>query len=261
MVRLLWMCVVLALFTFFLVFFYRERFMFFPSTEFLDISGGEWVEIDSQISGYHMHCNTNNLPEENPKSETLILYSHGNGGNLTWYTHTIYLLRNFGDVLIYDYPGYGYSKGTCTEKEVLNSGLTAYDYAVKLGYKHIVCYGFSMGGSVSINIASKRNPDGLILQSTFSRISDCVPIIGNLTLGNFFRSIENANKIECPVVVLHSLKDMVVPYDSSKELHDRIVSRKKFVDIEGGHNSAVLNGGIFTEIFDFLLKIKDDLGH
>ena len=249
----------------FLVFFYRERFMFLPSSEFFDISGGKWVEIDSHISGYHIQ---NNLSQK----DTLILYSHGNGGNLTWhsYSRVAYLLKDFGDVLMYDYPGYGRSKGTCTEKEVLNSGLVAYDYAVNLGYKNIVCYGFSMGGSVSINIASQRSPseikfqkdqrivlskqspNGLILQSTFSRISDCVPVIGDFALGNFFRSIENANAIKCPVVILHSLKDGVVPYDSSKELYDSVITRKKFIDIEGDHNSAVLNKEIFSEVFDFL---------
>ncbi len=238
------LCIAVLIF----VFSYRERLMFWPSSKFFDISGGNWVEIENQISGYHIRT----PPGEGSCSQTLILYSHGNGGNLTWYSHTMYLLTYFGDVLMYDYSGYGRSKGMCTEKEILNNGLIAYDYAINLGYKRVLCYGFSMGGSVSINIASQRNPDGLILQSTFSRISDCVPVIGNFALKNFFRSIENANTIKCPVVVLHSLKDRLVPYDSSKELYDSIVTRKKFIDIEGDHDSAILNKEIFSEVFDFL---------
>lgn len=243
-----WIYIILCIAVLIVVLSYRERFMFWPSSNFFDISGGKWIEIENQISGYHIRT----PPDESPRSQTLILYSHGNGGNLTWYSHTMYLLTYFGDVLMYDYSGYGKSKGMCTEKEVLNSGLIAYDYAITLGYKKIVCYGFSMGGSVSVNIASQRNPDGLILQSTFSRISDCVPVIGNFALGNFFRSIEIANTIKCPVVVLHSLKDRLIPYDSSLELYDSIITRKKFIDIEGDHNSAKLNKEIFSEVFDFL---------
>ena len=240
------LCVIL-----FVAFFNRERFMFMPSSKFFDISGGKWIEIDSHISGYLLTQVRNSSDEDN-SHKTLILYSHGNGGNLTWYNGTTYLLGQFGDVLMYDYPGYGRSKGTCTEKEVLDSGLTAYDYAIGLGYKRIICYGFSMGGSVSVNIASQRNPDGIILQSTFSQISDCIPAFVQFTIRDFFRSIENVDMIKCPVVMLHSLKDEVVPYDSSLKLYDSIITRKKFIDIEGGHNSAVLNEEIFSEVFDFL---------
>ncbi len=232
----------------FFVWFKRERFLFWSIPKFYDISGGKWVELGDGISGYHISTQT----DKGSRPETLILYSHGNGGNLTWYTSTIYLLKNFGDVLAYDYSGYGRSKGTCTEKEVLDSGLTAYDYAVTLGYKQVVCYGFSMGGSISVNIASQRNPDGLVLQGTFSCISDCIPEFVQFIIRDFFRSIENANAIKCPVVVLHSLKDNVVPYNSSKELYDSILTRKKFINLEGGHNSAVLNKEIFSEVFDFL---------
>ena len=234
----------------FVVFFYRERFMFLPSSKFYDISGGEWIEIDntsSNVSGYHVKQSRG---ENSP--ETLILYSHGNGGNLTWYTSTLNLLKDFGDVLMYDYSGYGHSKGSCTEKEVLNSGLVAYDYAAGLGYKRIICYGFSMGGSVSVNIASQREPHGLILQSTFARISDCIPSVVQFTIKDFFQSIEKVKDIKCPVVILHSLEDRVVPYDSSLKLYDSLTSRKKFIDIDGGHNLAILNKEIFSEVFDFL---------
>jgi pimeloyl-ACP methyl ester carboxylesterase len=240
----------------FFAWFKRERFLFWPIPISKDISGGKWVEIGDGIAGYLLPRVQNSLGNETPhRPKTLILYSHGNGGNLTWYTNTLYLLKNFGDVLAYDYSGYGRSNGSCTEKEVLNSGLAAYDYAVTLGYKQVVCYGFSMGGSISVNIASQRNPDGLILQGTFSRISDCIPGFVQFLIKDFFRSVENANSINCPVVMLHSLKDEVVPYDSSKELYDMIKSRKKFINLEGGHNTAVLNKEIFSEAFTFLEPI------
>ena len=230
---------------------HRERFMFLPSSKFYDISEGEWIEIEnagSDLSGY--------LMKQPKKSDTLILYSHGNGGNLTWYIPTLDLLKDFGDVLAYDYPGYGKSKGKCTEKEVLNSGLVAYDYAINLGYKRIICYGFSMGGAVSVHIASQRKLDGLILQSTFARISDCVPMIGNSVVGDFFQSIEKVDSINCPVVILHSTSDWVVPYDSSLKLYNSLSGKKKFINIKGGHNYAQLNKEILSEAFDFLNGTK-----
>ena len=259
-----WLFVILSIIIviFFGIFYFRERLMFIPSKEFFKISDGEWIEIEEYISGYHLKNSIRNgVQSSSEKNNTLILYSHGNGGNITWYTDTIYLLKNFGDVLAYDYPGYGLSKGKCTEKDILESGLIVYDYVVKLGYQKIICYGFSMGGAVSTYIASKRSqienvdnisPSGLILQSTFSKISDCIPVIGDITMGNFFRSIDLINSVNCPIVVLHSSKDEVVPCRSSKELYDKISSKKKFIDIEGGHNTSVLNKEILTEVFNFL---------
>jgi pimeloyl-ACP methyl ester carboxylesterase len=226
--------------------------MFLPSSKLDNITGGEWIEIKDDtkdsvgvISGYYIKHSDSNL-------NTLILYSHGNGGNLTWYIPTLDLLKNFGDVLVYDYPGYGLSKGTCNEKDVLSSGLIAYDYAVSLGYKRILCYGFSMGGSVSVHIASQRKPHGLILQSTFACICDCLPSFVQFTIQEFFRSIDKVKDIDCPVVILHSTEDGVVPYNSSVRLYNSLTSRKKFIDIKGGHNSAKLNEEIFTKAFNFL---------
>lgn len=243
---------ILCIVIFFFVFSHRERFMFLPSSKLYNITGGEWIEIKDTnskgtISGYYIKQS-----EIEKSRDILILYSHGNGGNLTWYTPTLDILKNFGDVLAYDYPGYGLSKGTCNEKDVLNSGLIAYDYAISLGYKRILCYGFSMGGSVSINIASQRKPDGLILQSTFACICDCIPSFVQFTIQEFFRSIDKVKDVECPVVVLHSTEDRVVPYDSSIRLYNSLANKKKFIDIKGGHNSAKLNKEILSKTFEFL---------
>lgn len=222
----------------------KERLMFFPSSRLDSIYGGSWVTFGGplKLSGFHIKKG----------KETLILYSHGNGGNLTWYTPMADLLKTYGDVFMYDYPGYGLSNGECTEKSVLESGLVAYDYVKSLGYSQIICYGFSMGGAVSIHIASNRDIDGLILQSTFSRISDCIPYIGDSLVGDFFRSIDKVHLVKCPVVVMHSQGDRVVPYSSSEKLFHSILPQKIFIDLVGGHNDDCVSDLHIKQSMDFL---------
>jgi len=125
--------IILVFFLF--VYLFKDKFMFMPGHEAFPIEGGEWVEFGPGLSGYLIKRGGNKV----------VIYSHGNGGNLTWYTPTAYRLAEKSDVFLYDYPGYGYSKGTPNEQSVLNSGLEAYDYINSLGYKKIYCYGFSLG--------------------------------------------------------------------------------------------------------------------
>lgn len=223
----------------------KERLMFYPSSRLDSIYGGKWVTFNSpsgKLSGYHINKGKN----------ILFLYSHGNGGNLTWYTPMAETLEKYGDVLLYDYPGYGLSEGTCYESSVLDSGLAAYDYATTLGYQHIICYGFSMGGAVSVHIASQRDVHGMILQGTFSQIADCVPYVGSSLVGDFFRSIDRVPNIKCPVVVLHSKEDGVVPYSSSQKLFRSLSTKKLFIDIFGGHNDNSVGPHVIKRCVEFL---------
>jgi pimeloyl-ACP methyl ester carboxylesterase len=78
------------------------------------------------------------------------------------------LARN-ADVMLFDYPGYGESTGSPTASVILENALAVYDYTVSLetsAGKKRVLYGFSVGGMVAAQIASRRAVDGLVLEAT-----------------------------------------------------------------------------------------------
>lgn len=222
-----------------IVYLFKNRLMFMPSSMLLNISGGKWLKFNN-LSGYISQTG----------SRDIVIFSHGNGGNLTWYTPITDRLGKRIDVFSYDYPGYGLSEGIPTEESVLKSGLEAYDFVKSLGYKRIYCYGFSLGGAVTTHIAKHRKVDGIVLQSTFAKMSDCVPIVGTLAVGNEFNSIHNIDTLKCPVLVAHSKDDNVVPYESAKALYDAINSVKYFCDIEGGHNDVPTQSEYYDRIFN-----------
>lgn len=230
-----------------IVYFFKNKVMFMPSSTLLDINDGKWLKFgnssvnsSSSLSGYIYQTG----------SKDIVIFSHGNGGNLTWYTPITDRLRNRIDVFTYDYPGYGLSEGIPTEESVLGSGLEAYDLVKSLGYKRIYCYGFSLGGAVTTHIAKHRKVDGMVLQSTFAKISDCVPIVGKIVVGTQFNSVYNVDSLECPVLIAHSKDDSVVPYESAKALYDAINSVKYFYDIQGGHNSPPIHSEYYDRIFN-----------
>ena len=89
----------------------------------------------------------------------MLLWSHGNAGNID--SRRVLLLalaaRGLG-VPAYDYRGYGRSEGSPSEQGVYLDATAAFDDLVARGTDPaiIACFGESLGGAVSIEVATRR---------------------------------------------------------------------------------------------------------
>lgn len=184
-----------------------------------------------------------------PEAEKTILFFHGNGGNISHRGDTVLLLHKLKlNTLIIDYPGYGTSKGKPTEENLYQSAQVAWDYLVtvkKIKPNNIVIFGRSLGGAVAVDLASKVNAGGLILESTFSSVRDIVNIIFPLLsktvyLRFSFDSLQKIDKVNYPVLVIHSPDDSVIPYKLGKKLFNKIKVKKTFLQISGDHNEGFM---------------------
>lgn len=236
--------VIIVLLLFIVIYLFKDKLLYMPSDKEFNIERGKWVKFGPELSGYLTQNRNNHI----------IIYSHGNGGNVTWYSSVISKLSERSDVFAYDYPGYGRSSGKPNEANVMESGLHAYDYLKSLGYKNIWCYGFSLGGSVTTNICSKRDVKGAVLQSTFYNMSDCIPILSELIAGKDFSS-DNISGISCPVVVSHSKKDSVVPYSSGRKLYDSLNCEKYFYELNNDHNYPPDKNEYYDYIFNTVFVV------
>ncbi|MBU1888379.1 MAG: alpha/beta fold hydrolase, partial [Candidatus Omnitrophica bacterium] len=92
-------------------------------------------------------------------STATILFCHGNGGNISHRIEKIALLNNLGlDVSIFDYRGYGRSRGRPSEKGFYADAGSAYGYLVSeknISPEKIILYGESLGGAVAIDLAAR----------------------------------------------------------------------------------------------------------
>jgi surfactin synthase thioesterase subunit len=232
-----------------------EKLLFSPSNLVIDIKDvkGEWIYIPVKVTHRKNAIVVSHLFHSNINNNRVFIFSYGSGSNFTHHEETIKMLLNYGDVLAYDYPGYGRSHGYTSEMGVYNSGLAVYD-TMRLEYKYadIICYGYCLGGAVSVYISANRNVDGLILQSTFSQISDCIPFIGHILIGKYFRSINHISKVKCPVVQFRGIGDIVVPKWSQMRLHNAIKSPKELVYISGSHTLYKIQCGIMEDALQFI---------
>ena len=193
-----------------------------------------------------------------------IIFCHGNAGNISHRVEKLKFFNELGcNVFIFDYRGYGKSKGSPSEKGLYLDAQGAYDYILtrKITPEGIIGYGESLGGAVIIDLATKRNLKGLIVDSSISSAKDMVKIIYPfLPYWLFAIRLDSVNKIRAlniTKLVIHSINDEIVPYKLGRRLYDNACEPKEFLQIHGGHNSCFFESeGILKEkIADFIKRI------
>lgn len=184
----------------------------------------------------------------------VILYLHGNDGNLSTSVSETALLRELGfPVLAVDYRGYGESTGRFpTEASVYEDAEAALAELLngQTDPRNIYVYGHSLGAAIAIELAV-RHPElgGLIVESGFTSIYDMArlePQYGifplGLLLNQRFDSISKVSRLELPVLYIHGTADQVVPYEMGEALFEHSAGRKRFITVHGGgheDNAAV----------------------
>lgn len=178
----------------------------------------------------------------------VLLFSHGNGGNISHRLEKLQMLHALNlDILIYDYRGYGMSRGSPSETGLYLDAAGMYDFLVNekgYGPEQIIGYGESLGGAVMIELVTGRSLKGLILEGTFSSIKDIArhyfPFVPSMMLKTKFDSISKIKNITVPKLIMHSIDDEVIPFKQGVALFEASSGPKKFIILKGGHNDSFL---------------------
>ena len=117
---------------------------------------------------YGMHLIHNDLGV----SGHTIFYCHGNTYHLDLVWTRVKLLYHAGyNIFVFDYRGFGKSDGEITEAGWYQDTASAFEYVRSLGVplNDITVYGFSLGSTAAVHIASALDPqaelNGLILEA------------------------------------------------------------------------------------------------
>lgn len=177
--------------------------------------------------------------------DPLLIWYHGNGGNLTHRADIAAELARRGvSVLLFDYRGYGRSQGRPTERGLYEDGTAVYDFARdSLGLKpeDIVVYGESLGGPYAAHVAASRGARCVIIENSFSSLTSVAKAVYPYLPFRFFisdslRTTHWLNKANVPVLIMHGRRDRVIPYHLGKELYDSVQTSKVFFESQtAGH--------------------------
>ena len=264
----LWWGLVFFVVIYGLIMFFEHKFIYFPS-QFPEGDWQPWDEsavrsgIDPLVEdcylttadGVKLHgwyCQMSRKETDEPRA--VLLWFHGNAGNITHRYDTIVELLRFGiDVFIVDYRGYGRSLGKPSEAGLYLDAEAAWDFLVnhrKITANRIVLFGRSLGGAVAIELAHRPQiqPAGLIIESSFTSVpamaSSILPILPGFLVRTKMDSINKVDKIPVPKLFVHSIDDEIIPYRHGRKLLARASEPKKFYKIEGaGHNETEFYGG------------------
>jgi len=203
---------------------------------------------------------------DNYHNTMTVIYCHGNYGNISHRSYIIEFCYTFKlNLLLFDYRGYGKSKGKMSIEGINRDSYIAYKYLTKYtSPDNIIIWGESLGGYVTINLASNFPCKYVILTSTFSSLEDIIYYknnnnIINKTLKGFIpllidsmMSKEYIKNISSPIIIMHSFTDNIIPYECAKILYSNIKhKKKKFITIGGTHSNPIISKDEIEILLDF----------
>jgi len=196
-----------------------------------------WLEVD----GAHVEAWL--LPVASATPVPLAIYAHGNGELIDQQTERMAGLRASGvAVLLVEYPGYGRSTGSPSEGSIAATFVAAFDWASgdpRFDPHRIVGYGRSLGGGALALLAARRPLSALILESTFTSVTDIVRSDGVpdwLVLNRFDTHAVLAN-YPGPVLILHGTDDTSIPVTHARR-NQAVARHSKLLLSHCGHNDC-----------------------
>ena len=235
-----------------IVYFKQERMLYFPEKEIWQTPDNISLKYDEinfktkdglNISGWY-------IPAENEKG--VLLFCHGNAGNISHRLESINIFNSLNlSVLIFDYRGYGKSEGKPSEHGTYLDAEAAWDYLVNVkgkSPKEIIIFGRSLGGAVAAEIAVRKNPAALIIESCFTSVPELgktfYPWLPVKLISKFkYSTIDKIGSINCPKLIIHSPEDEIISFSHGKSLYENALQPKEFLKIKGGHNEGFLISG------------------
>ena len=193
-----------------------------------------------------------------PAPAATLVWSHGNGGNIAGRVDVLQALADAGvAVLAYDYRGYGKSAGRPSEAGVYLDALAAYDALRVLGVpaERLIAFGESLGGAVSIRLATERPCAGVAVVAPFTRLADVARVhYGPLAAiaGDRFDALGRVRQLTVPILIAHGDQDEIVPYELGAALFAAAPEPKRFLRAAGAHHNDVFGtAGLIDAIADF----------
>jgi pimeloyl-ACP methyl ester carboxylesterase len=165
--------------------------------------------------------------------------------------------------LYIDYDGYGLNDGRTHYLNMYEGALAVYDYAMTLpgiDTSRIVAMGSSLGTASAVYLAANRSVSGLILITPYANGYDLynnfIPVFFGpmrLLAKQKLPSDEYAPKVTCPVLIVASHSDEIVPFASSERLARLFPGELEFMAINNAsHNDIFKAEGVFNKIQAFL---------
>jgi uncharacterized protein len=245
------------------LFYLQEKFLFHPTK----LASDYRFTFDSKFEEMRIPFNESDtlslikfLPTDSIK-KGIIIYYHGNMNNVEHYAAYTKPFTKLGyEVWVEDYPGFGKSTGTITEKKLYDQAMQIKKMAdVKYGSDSIIIYGKSLGTGIAAYVASNTKAKILVLETPYYSVpalfSCYAPIYPSSAMANYkIPTFEYLQDVKYPIIIFHGTSDGVIPYRSAARLKTVLKSTDKFITIPEATHKNINGTKMYDEIIDSLLK-------
>ncbi|MBI4894035.1 MAG: alpha/beta hydrolase [Acidobacteria bacterium] len=236
-----------------------NRSAYFP----MKYPGGEWDEQE-RIGAEEVWIDSggvrlNGWWRARPGAQCAVLFLHGNAGNVS---HRSGAMEDFAAAgaaaLVIDYRGYGKSAGWPTERGLYADGEAGYQWLLKKGWKgdRIVVVGESLGTTVAVDLAARRQVAALVLEAPFPSARAVarriLPWLGPGIVWGFNAKSKLAS-VRAPLLVIHGAQDEVIDYELGVEVFRAAREPKELWTIVRGHHNDLH----VVERVEYRRKLRD----
>ena len=204
--------------------------------------------------------------KKNNLSKRVVLYFHGNSGDLSRWGKLHHTYQKYGcDFFVYDYRGFGKSKGNrAGEASFHDDAEHLYRFLLKY-YKpdQFVIIGRSLGTGVATRLASKHQPSLVILETPYHSIKNLFytyyPFLPRWFAFKFrFENHKYISEIKSSVYIIHGDKDIVIPYRCAVRLKLYLQGENNFILIKGAKHNNLFLYKEYNNALDYLMTHKID---
>jgi pimeloyl-ACP methyl ester carboxylesterase len=207
-------------------------------------------------------------------TEPLVLYCGGNAGDRihSGVSFTDKVLP-WGEVLMFDYPGYGDSPGEPTMKHMtpVQKEMPAYIDGLAKG-RPLVFWGHSLGGLICPQIARlSREVDAIVIEtsapSSLSLANTRKPGIVSFIPLDLVDGLDDYDtpaalaNFEGPIMVLGAGKDAVIPVQQARNLAEKLKAGGRKVDYreyaQASHGNSAMNSQFAKDGMTFFESLTD----
>lgn len=193
------------------------------------------------------------VPAEPARSRGVVLYCHGSGANIGYRVRIVELLHRLDvDILMFDYRGFGQSTGDPDEMGTYLDVDGAWRYLTTergIDPSDIVVYGRSLGGPISAWLATREQPAGLVIDSSFTSLPDYIDdnypsfLIVPSLIEYGYETRRYIADVDAPVLIAHSRDDTMIPFGHADALFAAAPAPKSLLELRGGHSEAPFESG------------------
>lgn len=238
------------------IYFYQPRLLFFPNIPSREVKvspdevGLPYESVKLLVTGDNVQLDGWFIPA--PQARGVVLFCHGNAGNISHRLDSLLLFNKLGlSTLIFDYRGYGRSQGKPSEQGTYQDAEVAWQHLTQerdVPPQQIILFGRSLGAAVAAHLATIHTPGALIIESCFTSVpdiaADLYPFLPARLMSRLdYNAKEKLQNVGCPVLIVHSPNDEIIPYKHGRALYAAAKEPKRFLELRGGHNDGFLITG------------------